>query len=294
MAIGIDNNYYGAYSSIMNRSTSTTGSSGYNDWYNQLYGGSTGTSSTSSMDQIVNDYNSIKSTAAEMYKKYTEGSSSSTVKSLKQDSANFLTSYTDKMTSMANSSKALQGKNLDKLIGDVSDGKISDESVKKVTDAMQKMVDSFNSSLTSLNSNADRGSGVVRQIGRMVQSPASEKTMQMVGISTNKDGTLSLDADKLKEALTSAAAGDAKVGDTSRMDLIKDIIGGSSGVAAGIKRDAQDGLSQSAASLIGNDLAKISSEQSNSYIGMTSMYSKSGAYNMMNMGVVGLLMNVTA
>lgn len=250
----------------------------------QLYG-SMSTSSSAF------DYAAAKQQAEEALAQYEAQTES--VTSLKTDAADFLSTYTKKMTSMQSSAKAVSGINLDKLLGDIEDGKISDENLENLVDAVQTMVDDYNSALTTLNDNADRGSGVSRQIGRMVQAPTSENSMEKVGVTMNDDGTLSLDTDKLKEAFTEAAEADALVGDTARVDLLKDILGGSSGIAAGIRSDAENGLNLSGSSLIGNDLAEIQSASTNNTYSLMNLYAKSGSMNLMNMAAVTSLMNIT-
>lgn len=289
MGFGIDS-LASAYTQVLGRYPSggnTVGSDKqYGAWYEKLYGAD----KTSSVSASDFDYKAkqeeVKQRIAE-YKQSTEK-----LQTLKKDSADFLTKYTDKMTKMGESAKAVQGQNLTKLLGDVSGGEVSTENMQKTTDAVQSMVDSYNDALTTLSGNTDRGSGVTRQLGRMQQSPAAEAAMNLVGVTRGTDGKLSFDKEKFTKTVHEAAKADARLGSSARMDLIKDIVGGSSSIASGVRNDSQAGLNTSASSLIGNDLAKMQNQQNP--LNMNNIYTRAGAQSMMNMGAVGLLMNLSA
>lgn len=290
MGFGIDS-LASAYTQVLGRYPSgggnTVGSDKqYGAWYEKLYGAD----KTSSVSASDFDYKAkqeeVKQRIAE-YKQSTEK-----LQTLKKDSADFLTKYTDKMTKMGESAKAVQDQNLTKLLGDVSGGEVSAENMQKTTDAVQSMVDSYNDALTTLSGNTDRGSGVTRQLGRMQQSPAAEAAMNLVGVTRGTDGKLSFDKEKFTKTVHEAAKADARLGSSARMDLIKDIVGGSSSIASGVRNDSQAGLNTSASSLIGNDLAKMQNQQNP--LNMNNIYTRAGAQSMMNMGAVGLLMNLSA
>lgn len=221
------------------------------------------------------DYKAAQRDMLEQYKQ-----SEKSVQSLKKDTANFLDSYNASMKSMGKAADALQGSGFDKLIGSTADGAPSKENVEQTAKAIEDLANQFNSSLKLLNNNAERGSGVSRQIGRMVQSPTSERSMALIGISTQKDGSLKVDADKLRTALT------------DNTSIVRDVVSGNFGMAQGISRDSRSGLGQSPASLIGNDLVAMKQQQASSSFEMMSGYSKSGAYNSMNYNAVGVLMNM--
>lgn len=258
----------------------------YGAWYNQLYGaGKTSGVSASDFDYKAKQ-EELKQAMA------TRKENNQKLQALKKDSADFLTTYTDKMTKMGETANAVRGQNLTKLIGDVSEGQVSEEAMQKTTDAVQSMVDSYNDALGTVSANTDRGSGVTRQLGRMSQSPSAQAAMELVGVTRGNDGKLSFNKDKFASTLNAAAKADARLGSSDRVNLIKDIVGGSSGIAAGIRADSQAGLNTSASSLIGNDLIKMQSQQNP--INMNNIYTRAGAQSMMNMGTVGLLMNLTA
>lgn len=258
----------------------------YGTWYNKLYGaGKTKAISASDFDYKAKQEEVKQAIAARK-------ENNAKLQALKKDSADFLTTYTDKMTNLGENAKAVQGQNLTKLLGDVSGGQVDEESLKKTTDAVQAMVDSYNDTLTTLGSNAERGSGVMRQMGRMEQSPSAEASMGLVGVTRGLDGKLSFDKEKFSNTVTAAAAADARSGSTARMGLIKDVLGGSGGIAAGIRQTAQSGLNISANSLIGNDLVKMQSQRNP--VNMNNVYTRAGAQGLTNMATVGLLMNLSA
>lgn len=213
--------------------------------------------------------------------------SQNTVTQLKKDSANFLDSYQKSLTGMDKAASAVQGQNLEALLygkaGRPADGTAAtptQENVDKTAEAVQKMVDQFNSTLKTMNDNASRGPGVEKQIARMVSLPTSERSMEQVGITVNKDGTLKVDSDKLKTALK------------ENTSVAQDVIGGSFGMARGIQMDAQTGLRQTPSTLIARDLASMKQQQMGDSLSQMGMYSKSGVYNMANLNSVGVLMNM--
>ena len=150
----------------------------------------------------------------------------------------------------------------------------------KVASSVEDLVSKYNSALKVLNDNVDRGSGVARQLGSMLHGPASEEKLNLIGISTNKDGTLKLDKDKLAASLEK----DPK--------LSTDIIGGSFGVAQGMFADARSGLTTPSSSLINNDMQKTQQNVMNDPFQFTSMFSRRGAFNMMNYNTVGMMFNM--
>lgn len=238
----------------------------------------------------VFDYNKAMSTAKSqadaLLEKLNGGSAASseksTMSSLKADAANFLDVYTKTMVNMGQAAGALRGEGLDKLLLD-KEGNITDETVGKTIDAVKNMVQKYNDGVKMLNDNATRGSGVSQQLERMVQAPASEDSMKLIGLSMNSDGTLKLDEDAMKKALTTDNAANQK--------LFKQVLGR---VADGVKKDADTALAAPARSLIGNDLANIAAANpGNIYSEM--MYSvKGNPYGLNNQAAVGMMLNMFA
>lgn len=219
----------------------------------------------------------------EQYKK-----SQGSVTTLKKDTAAFLDEYQSSVKKLGDAANAVKGGELDRLLyGKEGAGSTpSDANIEKTAKAVQALAEQFNSTLTTLAKNAERGPGVTRQIDRMNSSPTAERSMELLGITTAKDGTMQVDMDKLKTALK------------ENTSIARDVIGGSFGIANGISRDSTSGLNQTPISLVANDIAAIKQEQAQtqaqygSSMEFMSNYSKTGAINMMNLNSVGLLMNM--
>lgn len=251
-----------------------------------------GISSSLSAFYSANSYNSISASSVlfdyKAAQKQTQSlldsykSNNAQVQSLKADSAQFLDQYTLQMKSLQSSASKLLGDQLDKLLYDKS-GQITDETVKDTVEAVQAMVDSYNSSLRLLNDNADRGAGVMDQIARMATDPAPAEAMKLVGVSVNDDGSLVLDAQQMTDAL--------KTGNSDQLKLYKEIIGGSTGLALGVQKDARAGLSASAGSLIGNDLAVMQGIRQEDPLRSMASFAGTGAYALNNMAAAGMMMN---
>lgn len=252
--------------------------------YNYTYGnynfGTSGTSS--SYFDPTSAANTAKQQAQELLNSL-KGNQTE-VKSLKAETSKYLDTYILNMKTMDQSANALRNGGIDKLLYD-TEGNVTDETVGKTVDAVQKMVDNYNSTLKHLNDNADRGPGTVKQLGRMVTDPAPAKSMEMVGITVNKDGTLALD----KEVMTKALKDENPL----QVNLFKDIIGGYGGIADGVHLDAMFGQNMQAKDLIQNDLANIQSSQ-NAANPFKEMYQsmKGSAYLLNNQAVTGMLMNM--
>ncbi|MEG1943716.1 MAG: hypothetical protein RR049_07840 [Angelakisella sp.] len=234
------------------------------------------------------DYKAAQNEAKALIEKYKQGQGKTTA--LKKDTAAFLDEYQKSVKSMGDAANAVKGENFDRLLYGTG-GKNStptDANIEKTAKAIEEMTKQFNSTLATLNKNTDRGAGVSKQIERMVSSPTSERSMELLGITTTKDGSLKVDMDKLKESLK------------TNTQVARDVIGGSFGVAQGISRDSTNGLNQSPISLVGNDIAAIKETQIMGQVqdvnsmAFMSNYSKTGAINMMNLNSIGLLMNITA
>lgn len=149
---------------------------------------------------------------------------------------------------------------------------------KKVVSAVSDFITSYNRALTFLNDNAEHGTGVIRQLSSFSRDLAAEKTLKSVGITTEKDGTLSLDKDALKKSLT------------ENPSLTKSILSGSSSISQTAFNRATGAMSANSAGLISNDLAQISQSSYLDPINFMNMYSRNGRLAG-NYNAVGLLMN---
>lgn len=72
---------------------------------------------------------------------------------------------------------------------------------KSAAGAVRKLADSYNASLSLLEDNQDRGGGVGTLLGRLLESPADESRLAMLGISRGENGALVVDEEKLAAAL---------------------------------------------------------------------------------------------
>lgn len=152
---------------------------------------------------------------------------------------------------------------------------------QKVVSAMEDLVSSFNDTAALLAKNLDRGSGNASQLTSMLNNvTGSKESMEKLGLSSNKDGTLSLDKEKLTESLKEEPS------------LAKDLISGSSGFAQKAFSSAKSGSSASAASIVGNDVAQDNNQRDYDDYNTMSSLSRRGGYNMTNYNTVGLLFNM--
>lgn len=248
-----------------------------NNYFNP-YSQAGGVSSTPDLGALQSN---SKKQAAELLASYEANKTTTTT--LKKDTSSYLDKYVLSMKTMDQNTGKLRNGGLDKILYD-KDGNVTDASVEETVKATQSMVNSYNSTLKLLNDNAERGAGTVKQLARMVTDPAPAKSMEMVGITVKKDGTLELDAAKLTEAL--------KTTDKNQLSLYKDILGGYGGVADGIHKDALYGTNMSAKELVGNDLANIQAKrQENPFSAMYSSI-KGNVYTLNNQAVTGMMMNM--
>lgn len=188
--------------------------------------------------------------------------------------------FTEEFTSSSNNVSLDYGK-ASMTLKSVGDATVSvGVDNKNIADAVENLVDKFNKALSVVSSNADRGSGVKNQLSQMLSGPAPEKSLKLIGITKNADGSLSLNKDTLLEKLDEDP------------ELIKDIISGNHGLAQGAYRSAESGMSRSANSLISKDLKQMQQETSMDTLSLMSRFANSGAYNLSNYYTAGLLMNM--
>lgn len=208
--------------------------------------------------------------------------SKQTVTALTKDTTNFLDKYVLQMKQLAQSTQAVKTEGLNKLLYD-SEGNVTEDTVDATVDAVKSMLEEYNNTLDFLNTNADRGSGVLAQIEKMARGLMAEESLALVGLSIESDGSLALDEDVLREALQTESA--------ESLQLTKELLGGPNGIADKISRFAGAAANAPAQGLIENDLADIQSAQSS----ITGTYNemlltaKSSAYTLNNMAALGML-----
>lgn len=166
----------------------------------------------------------------------------------------------------------------------------ADVDTKKVADALSDLVDAYNSSLKFLNDNFDRGTGIGRQMQSLLNALGSEQSLKQMGITVNKDATLSFNKTTFDKNMAKDSA------------LTRDLISGFNGLAERMFNKASSGLNVSANSLTNYSTNAYSSSYGNSYgssaknsatnpYAVLGMYSRSGVYNMSNYNAVGMMMN---
>ena len=162
-----------------------------------------------------------------------------------------------------------------------------DVDTSKVASALGDLVDAYNSSLKFLNDNFDRGSGVGRQMQSLLTGLGSEQSLKQMGISVNKDGTLSFSESALQKNMAKDPS------------LTRDLISGTGGLADRLFNKASNGLNMSSNSLtnyssVSGTSGSYGSSSSNSATNpyaVLGMYSRSGVYNMSNYNAVGMMLN---
>ena len=153
---------------------------------------------------------------------------------------------------------------------------------KKIISAVEDLVKSYNSAIELLSANSGRGSGVERQLRNMLMGIAPERSLDLIGITTNKDGTLKVNTETLAEQLKKDPT------------LTRDIISGSNGMAARAYGKASGGLEANSVSLINNDLKSAEIDNMTNEYNFMNMFARSGAYNLNNYYALGLMVNYLA
>lgn len=111
---------------------------------------------------------------------------------------------------------------------------------RKVTEAFGELIDSFNQAINVLNENSNRGTGVAMQQRSFQQGIAPKDTLMRMGITTNKDGTLTFDKAAFEKRLRDEPG------------LSNQLIGGNFSIAQIAFNKADAALRTSADSLINN------------------------------------------
>ena len=154
------------------------------------------------------------------------------------------------------------------------------DAAEGMADNLSRLVDKFNETLSFLNKNGERGIGVQNQIRRMVTPSVPEKTMERIGITTERNGSLTFDRDTfLTQARRSPRQTNSIVEEFTR----------------GLQEDAQRGMRESSGSLVGplEYVQRAENTQLNP-VNVLSTYSRNGVYNLMNLYAAGVLMNLNA
>lgn len=106
-----------------------------------------------------------------------------------------------------------------------------------VASALGNLVDAYNSSLKFLNDNYDKGSGVSRQLRNMISGIGSEQSLKQLGITVNKDATLSFSKSTFETNMQ------------KNPSLTKELVSGMGGVADRMFNKATSAMNVSSSSL---------------------------------------------
>lgn len=153
------------------------------------------------------------------------------------------------------------------------------EDNESLISGVEDLVNHYNKTVDFLRSNAGQGSEVSRQLRNMVRSLGSEQSLEMAGITANKDGTLSFDKEKLTKNLEEDEA------------LVRDVISGRNGIAQAAFDRGSAGLRANSAGLVQESVRQAESSQNTDGYHFLNTFSKAGAYNLSNYMALGLMMD---
>ena len=207
-------------------------------------------------------------------------SSSETVSSAYTDIDTFLKTYQSELNTLKEKVSNIQMANSQSVFRDYEKGTAD---LDDVVAAVGEFVDSYNEVTKFLESNAGRGAGTASHLSSFQRGLASGQALESIGISYDKNGKLVLDEKKLKENL------EKDYGTTTKL------IGGQYGLADRANLKAEQALEDSVQRIVSNDLSRLVSDTQNfDSISYTYNFSRSGAYNLTNMYMVGLFVNTMA
>lgn len=164
----------------------------------------------------------------------------------------------------------------------ISAGKSKSEAT---ADSLEKLVSSFNKTLGFLTKN-DWSNGSLNQAKRLISQGVSDKSLEKMGITVAKDGSMSFDRNTFLASMEKDPT------------FTKGIV---ESFAKNIQSDATSALNQSSGSLVGGSVKPAGSSASfanaSGYdmtsIDFISQYNRMGVYNASNMMVVGALMDLS-
>lgn len=250
----------------------------------------------------------------------TSSSSSSSASSVSTSS--FLLSYKQKLTDLESASAKLQAGTKDNVYSkyesaldalskaDTEDAKKAaqakvDKAREDIVSAVSDFADKYNSTISFLKSNSNRGSGVARQQASLERALPTEGALKTLGMKVNTSGSLEVDKDALNKALTDG-----------RYNSVKETMGGTYGIAQRMGSRASNILDSSIDSVTGysksssassadstsskntgnsktsvNDLLSSNDDSMSAYFTSFASFARSGAYNLSNYYAVGMLLN---
>ena len=179
-----------------------------------------------------------------------------------------------------------------------------DKAREDIVSAVSDFADKYNSTISFLQSNSNRGAGVARQQASLERALPTEGALKTLGMKVNTTGKLEVDEDALNKALTDGRYNSVKetmggqYGIAQRMgsratnilDSSIDTVAGSSSTSSTSSTSTSSNTSKANSSV--SDLFSSSNEDSMSaYFTSFASFAKSGAYNLSNYYAVGMLLN---
>ena len=152
----------------------------------------------------------------------------------------------------------------------------------KIVSAMENLVKSYNNAISLLGSNSDRGTGVSNQLDRLTSALGSNQSLEYMGLSIDKNGSLVLDKEKLLQNLENDP------------EYTKDLLSGSFGIAQSLYSRSENALNTSVNSLVNTDIKTAQQQSWNDPISYLNNFVRSGAYNAMNYYAVGMMVDMFA
>lgn len=251
-------------------------------------------------------------------------SSSSSNSASSVSTSSFLLNYKQKLTDLESASAKLQAGTKDNVYSkyesaldalskaDTEDAKKAaqakvDKAREDIVSAVSDFADKYNSTISFLKSNSNRGAGVARQQASLERALPTEGALKTLGMKVDTTGKLEVDKDALNTALTDG-----------RYNSVKDTMGGTYGIAQRMGSRATNILDSSIDTVAGSsktssasstsstsassnasksnnsvsDLLSYSNDDSMSaYFTSFASFAKSGAYNLSNYYAVGMLLN---
>lgn len=295
----------------------------YRDWENnakkqsadleQRLGINTESTSSTSSTSKTDSTSSTSSTSSTTSTSSTSNSASSV------STSSFLLNYKQKLTDLESASAKLQVGSKDNVYSkyesalealnkaDTADAKKEaqakvDKAREDIVSAVSDFADKYNSTVSFLKSNSNRGSAS-RQLASLERALPTEGALKTMGMKVNTSGSLEVDKEALNKALTDG-----------RYNSVKEAMGGQYGVAQRVGSRASNILDSSIDTVAGSsktsstasssssknnkvnsaasDLLSSSNDDSMSaYFTSFASFAKSGAYNLSNYYAVGMLLN---
>lgn len=306
----------------VNSVTSYGPSFSYEDWAN------TAKRQTAELEQRISSKTdstsstgSTSSTSGASSTSSTSGTSSSNSASSVSTSS-FLLNYKQKLTDLETASAKLQAGNKDNVYSkyesaldalskaDTEDAQKAakakvDKAREEIVSAVNDFADKYNSTVSFLRDNSNRGAGVSRQLASLERAMPTEGALKTVGMKVNTSGKLEVDDETLTKALTDGRYNSVKetmggqYGIASRtgsrassiLDSSIDTVVSSSRTSSASNSSSTNASASKANSSVSDLLSSSNDDSMSAYFTSFASFAKSGAYNLSNYYAVGMLLN---